>query len=245
MIFKNALGGFLFIIIIKNSVVSLLIGFLTHSEHGTETWMKKRVDRQKPSFLGLELSPYNTKQRTMASGLQTYQSSCLEPDSTLQNGPQNISDACDASRRDVPEEFICPITLEMIRHPMKTIHGHVFERQAILQWLKEDTAKNSQSRCPLTRLPLVSTDIQTDYEMLHRIKQYQLGNMERNYQNPHSEYMHRVLERMAPQDCVPTTTNGSPSACVWTPARTKLLDRVIDEYDQFIDQHESIEVLAK
>ena len=47
-----------------------------------------------------------------------------------------------------PEEFICPLTLEVMRHPVMTIHGHNFEKDAILDWLQTNPV------CPLTREPM-------------------------------------------------------------------------------------------
>jgi hypothetical protein len=50
---------------------------------------------------------------------------------------------------DVPNSFICPITLEVMIHPLITRSGLHFERAAILSWLQE-----SSGTCPLTRAPM-------------------------------------------------------------------------------------------
>lgn len=57
-----------------------------------------------------------------------------------------ISNAGD--RIEVPREFICPITLHVMHHPLTTRAGHNFERSAILDWLQ------SNAVCPMTRTPL-------------------------------------------------------------------------------------------
>jgi hypothetical protein len=53
----------------------------------------------------------------------------------------------------MPDEFICPITLNVMTHPLVTRSGQNFERSAILNWL-------SQSKeCPLTRQPMKPSDL--------------------------------------------------------------------------------------
>ena len=48
---------------------------------------------------------------------------------------------------DLPdlEQFICPITQSMIKEPASTCYGHLFELEAIKQWVKE------KGTCPLTQ----------------------------------------------------------------------------------------------
>jgi U-box domain len=193
--------------------------------------------------LRAELQVSKPKTTKMTSIFQKFQSSYLESGSIcIRSNPPKTSDSREESRKSVPDEFICPITLEMIRYPMKTIYGHVFERQAIYQWLEQDYARNGQSRCPLTRRPLsISTDVQPHYELLRRIKQYQVENMQENYQDHLSDYMNRLQERL-PTEAF--TTSSSP-CCVWSQEQMERLDRVMDEYDQFINRFDSIEVLAQ
>lgn len=53
----------------------------------------------------------------------------------------------------IPDEFVCPITLTIMNHPLVTRSGQNFERSAILNWL-------SQSKeCPLTRQPMKPSDL--------------------------------------------------------------------------------------
>ena len=55
---------------------------------------------------------------------------------------------------EVPDEFICPITLQVMVHPLTTRSGKNFERAAILSWLGEGTGQ-----CPLSRQPLRPSDL--------------------------------------------------------------------------------------
>jgi hypothetical protein len=54
----------------------------------------------------------------------------------------------------IPNEFICPITLELMRCPMASRYGHTYERDAIVQWIS-----SGNEYCPLTRKRLSYLDI--------------------------------------------------------------------------------------
>lgn len=54
---------------------------------------------------------------------------------------------------DVPDTYICPITLNPMVHPLMTRTGRNFERQAIVTWLEQSRT------CPLTREPLQPRDL--------------------------------------------------------------------------------------
>ena len=43
--------------------------------------------------------------------------------------------------RQIPPDFICPITQELMRDPVNTLSGHSYERDAILQWFAGGTTK--------------------------------------------------------------------------------------------------------
>jgi hypothetical protein len=55
----------------------------------------------------------------------------------------------DGTTVEVPNSFICPITLQIMVHPVMTETGLNFERSAIISWLEKGTES-----CPLTRKPL-------------------------------------------------------------------------------------------
>ena len=54
-----------------------------------------------------------------------------------------------------PKELCCPITLDLLQDPVRTIYGHVFERDTLTQWLDGDNGDT----CPLTRRPLTVADV--------------------------------------------------------------------------------------
>ncbi|XP_031702054.1 WD repeat, SAM and U-box domain-containing protein 1 [Anarrhichthys ocellatus] len=52
----------------------------------------------------------------------------------------------------IPDEFLCPITRELMREPVIAADGYSYEREAIDSWIK---TKNRSS--PMTNLPLLTT----------------------------------------------------------------------------------------
>jgi hypothetical protein len=60
------------------------------------------------------------------------------------NGDQVYSDD-----EDIPDEFICPLTLEIFNDPLMDRRGINFERSAIVEWLNR-----GHTTCPLTREPM-------------------------------------------------------------------------------------------
>jgi hypothetical protein len=77
----------------------------------------------------------------------------------------------DVSADDV-FDFMCPITLDIMRHPVKVNPcGHTFEREAILQWVRRE------SHCPLCRVLLQRGQAGeliyfTNYPLKRRIAEY-------------------------------------------------------------------------
>jgi hypothetical protein len=55
----------------------------------------------------------------------------------------------------VPWEYICPITLEIMNFPMISQFGHIYENDAILEWIEV-----GNGQCPFTRRILTVLDLQ-------------------------------------------------------------------------------------
>lgn len=49
---------------------------------------------------------------------------------------------------DVPSQFMCPITMEIMTDPVMLTDGQVYERKAIVKWLE------TNSKSPLTNIPI-------------------------------------------------------------------------------------------
>lgn len=54
-----------------------------------------------------------------------------------------------ADSPDTPDRFLCPISMVLMSHPVRTETGHVFERKAILEW-----CYFGKANCPMSRKPL-------------------------------------------------------------------------------------------
>lgn len=65
---------------------------------------------------------------------------------------------------DIPDEFLCPITGEIMKHPLLSIHGFNFERNAICAWLQR------HSTCPMSRNELTISKLIRNLALQHRIE---------------------------------------------------------------------------
>jgi hypothetical protein len=102
--------------------------------------------------------------------------------------------AMEASNVEIPREFICPITLQMMEHPLTTRSGLNFERSAILDWLEQSgayirlnaifyvllqsllTSGFFSGKCPLTRQPLRPSGLIPNRPLEQRIKFWKMNN---------------------------------------------------------------------
>lgn len=72
---------------------------------------------------------------------------------------------------EVPAEFICAITMEIMEHPLATRHGQNFERTAIVTWLQQGVGE-----CPLTRRPLKMSDLIHNNKLAAKIQAWRVAN---------------------------------------------------------------------
>ena len=57
-------------------------------------------------------------------------------------GPSEASEATEA-----PDDYICPITAEIMNDPVSTLDGFTYEREAITEWLRtKDTSPNTGAK---------------------------------------------------------------------------------------------------
>ena len=57
-------------------------------------------------------------------------------------GPSEASEAA-----EVPDDYICPITAEIMTDPVTTADGFTYEREAITEWLRtKDTSPNTGAK---------------------------------------------------------------------------------------------------
>lgn len=75
-----------------------------------------------------------------------------------------------ASTPEAPEDFTCPITLQVMVRPLCTRSGRNFERSAILEWI------GRTGQCPLTRQPMSPSDLIPNRPLELRIKVWRDNN---------------------------------------------------------------------
>ncbi|KAG7355176.1 U-box domain containing protein [Nitzschia inconspicua] len=86
---------------------------------------------------------------------------------------------------DIPEEFICPLTLCVMKDPVVSKDGINYNRTAIVQWL----AKGNHS-CPLTRQSMKLSSLAPDNRLRKCIQQWRASqegqaiNNKRQFQQP-------------------------------------------------------------
>jgi hypothetical protein len=74
----------------------------------------------------------------------------------------------------IPHEFTCPLTLELMKHPVMTRSGMCFERSAICEWLLHHNNTN-----PLTREHLGPQDLVSHRALKARIEAWKCANQQR------------------------------------------------------------------
>jgi hypothetical protein len=71
------------------------------------------------------------------------------------------------SEYEIPEAFVCPLTLEIMKDPLMDRRGINFERKAIVEWLNR-----GNHTCPLTREPLSYSKLIPNAALRLKIKRW-------------------------------------------------------------------------
>lgn len=65
---------------------------------------------------------------------------------------------------NIPSQFICPLTLQIMVDPLVSRYGQSYERSAIMEWIG-----NGNTSCPLTRHPLRLSDLISNHTLQQQI----------------------------------------------------------------------------
>ncbi|KAG1700804.1 hypothetical protein DVH05_011691 [Phytophthora capsici] len=76
-----------------------------------------------------------------------------------------------SASRDIPPEFKCAVSLKLLKNPMRSPYGQVFERQVIEAWFRD-----FGNRCPLTGEPLCLQQLVTDEKLREEIREWKHGS---------------------------------------------------------------------
>lgn len=77
---------------------------------------------------------------------------------------------------EIPQYFLCPISLQIMRDPVTTITGITYDRESIEQWLRtmsyhDGEEESAAAYCPVTKQPLPRNSDLTPNHMLRRLIQ--------------------------------------------------------------------------
>lgn len=88
-------------------------------------------------------------------------------DSHISNGIKSLLFSLTKNELDVPADFICPITHEIMSDPVMCEDGFSYERSAILEWFSKD--KNTS---PMTNSVLTSAEVYENEKLKREIENY-------------------------------------------------------------------------
>ena len=71
------------------------------------------------------------------------------------------------SQNSIPDDFVCPISLNIMESPVSVIDGQLFDRDSIMKWFAKGGRKN-----PLTNIPLKSLNLLPNKELKRLIEEY-------------------------------------------------------------------------
>uniref|UniRef100_A0A6B2LRJ2 U-box domain-containing protein n=1 Tax=Arcella intermedia TaxID=1963864 RepID=A0A6B2LRJ2_9EUKA len=70
----------------------------------------------------------------------------------------------------IPPSFICPITQQIMEDPVIAVDGHSYEREAIIQWIKQ------RPDSPISRVPLSIEQLKPNNELKAQIMAWKKDN---------------------------------------------------------------------
>ncbi|CAM2712428.1 unnamed protein product [Rotaria socialis] len=70
----------------------------------------------------------------------------------------------------IPDALLCPITSDLFEDPVLAEDGHTYERQAIVQWIRQNGTS------PITREPLHEKNLRTNYTIRKLVEELHLNN---------------------------------------------------------------------
>lgn len=76
--------------------------------------------------------------------------------------------------KEIPQEFRCAISLKLMKEPMRSPFGHVFDKASIEAWFRD-----FGQRCPLTGEALSFTDLEKDEQLEQRIREWKRGEVKK------------------------------------------------------------------
>jgi hypothetical protein len=136
---------------------------------------------------------------------------------------------------DVPKEFVCPISLEVMKEPVMSKDGQNYDRQAILQWLNQGNFD-----CPLTRRPLKPSYLLPNHSLKMSIMRWKIDqgmdlNNDDDSSSESSEFDHGFVGLLNVDGfrAAPWGENSDPAAS--TAAAEETLRELLELYNEVLE----------
>jgi WD repeat, SAM and U-box domain-containing protein 1 len=88
-------------------------------------------------------------------------------DSHISNGLKSLLLNLQINEKEIPSEWICPITSEILSDPVIAEDGFTYERSAITAWFQRDKRTS-----PMTNIEMKSTDLIGNTKLRNEIESY-------------------------------------------------------------------------
>ncbi|KAI4304640.1 hypothetical protein MLD38_040120 [Melastoma candidum] len=95
----------------------------------------------------------------------------------------------------IPDDFRCPISLELMKDPVIVSTGQTYERTCIEKWLED-----GHETCPKTQQPLSSTALTPNYVLRSLISQWCEANGLEPPKLPAASWSNKTLSTRSPED---------------------------------------------
>lgn len=91
---------------------------------------------------------------------------------SLTSEKMNLKASAEAMGLTIPDEFLCPLTSDVMKQPLMTKSGMSFEREAIITWLQDGNGK-----CPITGNYMNLSDLIPNKALEEQIAFWRWDNM--------------------------------------------------------------------
>uniref|UniRef100_K3X801 U-box domain-containing protein n=1 Tax=Globisporangium ultimum (strain ATCC 200006 / CBS 805.95 / DAOM BR144) TaxID=431595 RepID=K3X801_GLOUD len=114
----------------------------------------------------------NDDKETNASSDPSASSSASSPTraSKSSNHKKHKKKSSNRSSQDILAEFKCAVSLKLLKDPLRSPYGHVFERHVVEAWFRD-----FGNRCPLTGEPLTIHQLAPDDKLKAAIREWKHG----------------------------------------------------------------------
>ena len=143
-----------------------------HKSDKVETSTNNSSSESQLNIKKQEVQKMRKELQTRQKQIQARQKQIQARQKQLQNKKQQLERQKNAPS-DPPEDFICPITHDVMENPVMSNRGISFEEDAILQWLERS------NRCPVSRQPLRRSDLRPNIALKNLIELWNTKQMQK------------------------------------------------------------------